>query len=235
MQNISWQGFEQKGYISLPSKGFINHELTQKTGVILPDLFKSPEKLYYHQKYQNIRETFYVDVDHPQNPDFLKLHQQCTHYVEQFLENYFSYKKWDDHLAKQMTQGHRSFLRPTLYHPHPVGTLLSEIHLDTSLITLLAGGSRDGLQVFDREQNRFVDIPTSHEVIIVKFGAIMEAWSNGEIKATPHRVISTCSSFRTSLPYFFHPSPTTKMNEKFPTFGSFYNFKAKEAMFHQAD
>lgn len=107
---------------------------------------------------------------------------------------------------------------------------MSDEHVDTSLITLLVGGSAEGLEVFDQQEKKFVSVPTLTDTVVVTFGAIMQEWSNGKRAASLHRVISKKEALRVSFPFFFHPSPEAPMNERFATFQSFYNFKAKEAI-----
>ncbi len=224
-----WEEFEATGHLSI-ANDFIDPELTKSLGLQIQELFKNPDKLYYHQKVKDLRQHFYVDSTHPHDERFKKLYDECSTFTLEILEQYFNYLKIDPQAIQAIFKNHKSFLRPNYYSGHPVGTILSDSHVDTSLVTLLFGGSHDGLEVYNKSQDKYVQVPTSHKNIIITFGSIMEAWTNGRIKATYHRVISRQTDPRTSFPFFFHPSPEAKMNDKYSTFDSYYIFKAKEAM-----
>lgn len=229
LTDLFFEQFETTGHLSIPND-YIDPELTKSLGLKIQALFKNPKKLYYHQKVKDLREHFYVDSAHPHDEIFKKLYEDCSILTQNFLEQYFNYLKLDPQTIQSIFTNHKSFLRPNHYPAHPAGTVLSDSHVDTSLVTLLFGGSHDGLEVYDRAQGKYAEVQTSHQNIVITFGAIMEAWSNGRIKATSHRVISKQTHPRTSFPFFFHPSPEAKMNEKYSTFDSYYIFKAKEAM-----
>ena len=72
-------------------------------------------------------------------------------------------------------------------------------HTDYECLTLLHTRNA-GLQVMTQD-DRWIDVPVDPRVLIVNIGDMMEAWSNGVLRSTPHRVLNL-SPERYSLPYF---------------------------------
>ena len=100
------------------------------------------------------------------------------------------------------------YVRPVHYPPKPE-LALDEYglgaHSDTSFMTLLPRENEPGIQVLDTEGEWFwPDIPP--DAIMVNFGQFLERWSNGFVRATPHRVIPPVTGHRYSLPFFFSPN-----------------------------
>jgi isopenicillin N synthase-like dioxygenase len=72
-------------------------------------------------------------------------------------------------------------------------------HTDYECLTLLHTGN-PGLQVMTRD-DRWIDVPVDPAALVVNIGDMMEAWTNGALRSTPHRVLNL-SPERYSLPYF---------------------------------
>ncbi len=72
-------------------------------------------------------------------------------------------------------------------------------HTDYECLTLLHTRNK-GLQVMNQD-DRWIDIPVDPKVLVVNVGDMLEAWSNGLLRSTPHRVLNL-SPERFSLPYF---------------------------------
>lgn len=72
-------------------------------------------------------------------------------------------------------------------------------HTDYECLTLLHQRQK-GLQVMTREDN-WVDVPIRPEAYVINIGDMMEAWTNGAFRSTPHRVLNL-SPERFSMPYF---------------------------------
>lgn len=72
-------------------------------------------------------------------------------------------------------------------------------HTDYECLTLLNTRNK-GLQVMVGEDS-WIDVPVDPNALIVNIGDMMEAWTNGTFRSTPHRVLNL-SPERFSLPYF---------------------------------
>lgn len=72
-------------------------------------------------------------------------------------------------------------------------------HTDYECLTLLHTRNA-GLQVMTAE-DQWIDVPVDHRVYVVNIGDMMEAWTNGLLRSTPHRVLNI-SPERFSMPYF---------------------------------
>ncbi len=72
-------------------------------------------------------------------------------------------------------------------------------HTDYECLTLLHTRN-EGLQVMTQD-NRWIDVPVDHSAYVVNIGDMLEAWSNGILKSTPHRVVNLMPE-RFSMPYF---------------------------------
>jgi isopenicillin N synthase-like dioxygenase len=74
-------------------------------------------------------------------------------------------------------------------------------HVDSGFLTLLAQDGVPGLQARHRD-GTWLDVPPVDDGLAVNFGKVLERWSAGRIKATPHRVIGTGRE-RMSIPFFY--------------------------------
>lgn len=72
-------------------------------------------------------------------------------------------------------------------------------HTDYECLTLLHTRNA-GLQVMTAEHN-WIDVPVDRRVYVVNIGDMLEAWTNGQLRSTPHRVLNLLPE-RFSMPYF---------------------------------
>lgn len=72
-------------------------------------------------------------------------------------------------------------------------------HTDYECLTLLHTRNK-GLQVMTKDDH-WIEVPVDPTVFVVNIGDMLEAWSNGLLRSTPHRVLNL-SPERFSLPYF---------------------------------
>ena len=84
--------------------------------------------------------------------------------------------------------------RSTAHHSVNMGA-----HTDYECLTLLHTRN-SGLQVMARDDH-WIDVPVDPAAFVVNIGDMLEAWSNGTFRSTPHRVLNL-SPERFSLPYF---------------------------------
>lgn len=72
-------------------------------------------------------------------------------------------------------------------------------HTDYECLTLLHTRNA-GLQVMTQD-DEWIDVPVDPTALVVNIGDMLEAWTNGLLRSTPHRVLNL-SPERFSLPYF---------------------------------
>ena len=76
-------------------------------------------------------------------------------------------------------------------------------HTDYGCLTLLATDGAPGLEVDTAQGWQPLSVPPGQ--FVVNFGEMFALWSDGAVRATPHRVIGTAQE-RVSVPLFFNPS-----------------------------
>ena len=89
-----------------------------------------------------------------------------------------------------------------------------ETHVDSGIFTVLYQDSKGGLQVQNRKNKKWYDVPFNKKALVVNTGRALEFLSKGKFKATNHRVLWNKSK-RLSVPFFFEPSYDFKMNQSF--------------------
>ncbi len=89
-----------------------------------------------------------------------------------------------------------------------------ETHVDSGIFTVLYQDRKGGLQVQNRKNKRWYDVPFNNKALVVNTGRALEYLSKGKFKATNHRVLWNKSK-RLSVPFFFEPSYDFKMNLSF--------------------
>ena len=72
-------------------------------------------------------------------------------------------------------------------------------HTDYECLTILHQ-TAPGLQVLNCD-DEWVDVPVQEDAYVINIGDLMELWTNGLFKATPHRVVNYGRE-RYSMPYF---------------------------------
>ena len=82
-------------------------------------------------------------------------------------------------------------------------------HTDYGCLTLLATDGAPGLEVRKRGGG-WIPVQAPPGEFVINFGEMMEIWSEGRVKATPHRVVGTTQE-RLSVPLFFNPSVDTNI------------------------
>jgi len=89
-----------------------------------------------------------------------------------------------------------------------------ETHVDSGVFTVLYQDKIGGLQVQNRKNKKWHDVPFDKKALVVNTGRALEFLSKGKFKATNHRVLWNKTE-RMSIPFFFEPSYDFKMNTSF--------------------
>jgi len=91
-----------------------------------------------------------------------------------------------------------------------------ETHVDSGIFTILYQDKKDGLQVQNRKNKKWYNVPFNKNALVVNTGLALEHLSKGKFKATNHRVLWNKTK-RMSIPFFFEPSYDFKMDKSFLT------------------
>ena len=89
-----------------------------------------------------------------------------------------------------------------------------ETHVDSGIFTILYQDKKGGLQVQNRKNKKWNNVPFNKKALIINSGKALEFLSKGKFKATNHRVLWNKTK-RMSIPFFFEPSYDFKMNKSF--------------------
>ena len=89
-----------------------------------------------------------------------------------------------------------------------------ETHVDSGVFTILYQDKKGGLQVQNRKNKKWYNVPFNKYALVVNTGRALEYLSKGKFKATNHRVLWNKTK-RMSIPFFFEPSYDFKMNKSF--------------------
>ena len=105
-----------------------------------------------------------------------------------------------------------------------------ETHVDSGIFTILYQDKKGGLQVQNRKNKKWYDIPFNKNALIVNAGLALQFLSRNKFKATNHRVLWNKSK-RMSIPFFFEPSYDFKMNQSF--LNGHLKFKNKDVIYEK--
>ena len=89
-----------------------------------------------------------------------------------------------------------------------------ETHVDSGIFTVLYQDKKGGLQVQNRKNKKWYDVPYNKKAFVVNTGRALEYLTKGKFKATNHRVLWNRSK-RMSIPFFFEPSFDFKMHPSY--------------------
>jgi isopenicillin N synthase-like dioxygenase len=82
-------------------------------------------------------------------------------------------------------------------------------HTDYGCLTLLATDGSPGLEVQGRDGG-WIPVSAPPGEFVINFGEMMETWTGGTVRATPHRVVGGVEE-RLSVPLFFNPAHDTNV------------------------
>ena len=89
-----------------------------------------------------------------------------------------------------------------------------ETHVDSGIFTILYQDKKGGLQVQNRKNKKWYDVPFNKNALIVNTGLALQFLSKEKFKATNHRVLWNKTK-RMSIPFFFEPSYDFRMSPSF--------------------
>jgi isopenicillin N synthase-like dioxygenase len=78
-------------------------------------------------------------------------------------------------------------------------------HTDWGVLTLLSTDDNPGLQI-QLKSGEWVDVPPRPDALIVNLGDMLQRWTNGIYRSTPHRVLNVTGRERYSIPFFLEPN-----------------------------
>lgn len=84
-------------------------------------------------------------------------------------------------------------------------------HTDFGVLTVLCQDDVGGLQVENLEGN-WIEAPPIDGTLVVNVGDLLERWTDGAFRSTPHRVINSSDRERLSLVLAFDPDPQTMID-----------------------
>ncbi|KAK2368355.1 2-oxoglutarate (2OG) and Fe(II)-dependent oxygenase superfamily protein [Trifolium repens] len=100
--------------------------------------------------------------------------------------------------------------------PNPDLTVGVGRHSDTGIITVLLQDGIGGLYVKAEDDNddgngEWLAIPPISGALVINVGDALQILSNGKYKSAEHRVMTTSTQSRVSIPLFTHPIPTQRI------------------------
>ncbi|KAF2148166.1 putative oxidoreductase [Myriangium duriaei CBS 260.36] len=110
------------------------------------------------------------------------------------------------------TEGAVATLRYLHYPPQPADSdeKLSRgigAHTDFGSVTLLMQDEVDGLQVYEKSTDEWLDVVPIKGAYVVNLGNMFMRWSNDKYISNLHRVINKSGKERYSVPFFFSGNP----------------------------
>lgn len=93
-------------------------------------------------------------------------------------------------------------------------------HKDTDALTIIAPDPVGGLEVQTRDDG-WITPDCPEDGFVVNIGDMLELWSGGRLKSTPHRVVNRSGKERYSFPYFAVPRHDVVVEPLLPALSGF--------------
>lgn len=173
-------------------------------------------------------ETGFTESDHE-----LRGPNQWPDFVPELQQSAMDYFTQADKVARYLMQGFalglkldkdfflRSCERPLsrasfVYYPAQNEDAKSQVfgvgpHTDFGVLTVLCQDNRGGLQV-ENLDGEWIEAPPIEGTLVVNVGDLLERWTDGAFRSTPHRVINSSGKERLSLVLAFDPDPETNID-----------------------
>ena len=199
-------------------RGYISKNKESAKGKSVPDL-----KEFYHIG-QTVSDNDPISAEYPDNiwpdaiTDFEAVGQEVYETFENTGRNLLRatalYLGLDEKYFDGKIHNGNSILRLLHYYPVadksqiPEGAVRAAAHGDINLITLLMGGSAEGLQAQSLD-GQWIPVSPAHDEIVVNIGDMLARLTNNRFRSTQHQVITpneeSWTKPRYSAPFFLHP------------------------------
>ena len=134
--------------------------------------------------------------------------------VKNLLKAVAVYLNLDENYFEDKVHNGNSILRLLHYYPVkdlseiPEGAVRAAAHGDINLITLLMGGSAEGLEA-QTLSGEWIPVSPKPDEIVINIGDMLARLTNNRFRSTQHRVITPSPESwltpRFSAPFFLHP------------------------------
>ncbi|MEX1001586.1 MAG: 2-oxoglutarate and iron-dependent oxygenase domain-containing protein [Crocinitomicaceae bacterium] len=200
-------------------RGYISKNKESAKGKSVPDL-----KEFYHVG-QTVTDGDSIKAEYPDNiwptdvvKDFKDVGLEVYNTFEQTGRNLLRatalYLDLPENYFDDKIHNGNSILRLLHYYPVqdksqiPEGAVRAAAHGDINLITLLMGGSADGLQAQTLD-GEWIPVSPKEDEIVINIGDMLARLTNDVFRSTQHRVITpneaSWTKPRYSAPFFLHP------------------------------
>jgi len=199
-------------------RGYISKNRESAKGQSVPDI-----KEFYHIG-QTVTDNDPIKNEYPDNifpkeiEDFHNITQQVYKTFENtgrnLLKSTALYLGLEEDYFDAKIHNGNSILRLLHYYPVkdlseiPQGAVRAAAHGDINLITLLMGGSAEGLEAQTLD-GKWVPVSPKDDEIVVNIGDMLARLTNDKLRSTQHRVITpnpeSWLTPRFSTPFFLHP------------------------------
>lgn len=184
----------------------------------MPDL-----KEFYHVG-QTVKDNDPIKAEYPDNiwpAEVVEFEAICQKVYDTFEETGRNllraialYLGLDEHYFAPKIHNGNSILRLLHYYPVadksqiPEGAVRAAAHGDINLITLLMGGSAEGLQAQSLD-GQWISVSPGPDEIVINIGDMLARLTNDRLRSTQHQVITpneeSWTKPRYSAPFFMHP------------------------------
>jgi isopenicillin N synthase-like dioxygenase len=199
-------------------RGYISKNKESAKGKDVPDL-----KEFYHIG-QVVEDGDPIAAEYADNifPDVIEDFERVTKQVYSTFENTGRnllraaavYLGLEEKYFDDKIHNGNSILRLLHYYPVqdvsqiPEGAVRAAAHGDINLITLLMGGSAEGLQAQSLD-GEWIPVSPKEDEIVINIGDMLARLTNNRFRSTQHQVITpdeaSWTTPRYSTPFFLHP------------------------------
>jgi len=164
----------------------------------------------------DLKESFSIGPEHEQKirwpskpfsmPSiWLNYYKQCQnlseHLYKLFALGLNLSENWFDNKINEHRSALRSLYYPSFSSPLPKNQYRSSVHTDYGSFTILKQDSIQGLQVQNRFDGKWINVPFVENSFVINLGDLMSRWTNDHWISTPHRVIAPLNQTKDNLLY----------------------------------